>query len=253
MRDQCLKNKTAVITGASSGIGRAIALLLAAHGARVVVNYCHSENKASQVVEAIQLAGGEALSCQADVGDTEAIEQLIQTAQEAYGNIDIWVNNAGADILTGSAATDNIQQKLQRLIETDLQGTIEASWAIAPVMQQQGYGVIINNAWDLATHGFAGRNPQIFAATKAGILGFSRSLALTIAPAVRVNIIAPGWIHTEFAEQDMADDYYQARVAEIPLGRFGRPEDVANAALYLASDDAAYLTGEVININGGLI
>jgi 3-oxoacyl-[acyl-carrier protein] reductase len=120
-------------------------------------------------------------------------------------------------------------------------------------MEQAGHGVIINMTWDLAIHGFQGRNPQMFAAVKAGVRGFSQSLAKSVAPDVRVNLLAPGWIETAFAEELMKTTYYQERISEIPLSRFGKPEDVANAALYLASDEASYITGQIININGGLV
>ena len=120
-------------------------------------------------------------------------------------------------------------------------------------MQDQGQGVIVNMGWDLATHGFEGTNPQIFATTKAGILGFTRSFAKTVGPEIRVNMVSPGWIETEFAENLMDDEYYQARISEIPLGRFGKPEDVAAAVVFLASDESSYITGEAIKINGGLV
>ena len=130
---------------------------------------------------------------------------------------------------------------------------MNACWALTPTMQEQGSGVIVNMGWDLSTHGFEGTNPQIFAASKAGVLGFTRSFAKTVGPEIRVNMISPGWIATSFAEDHMEDEYFQARIKEIPLGRFGKPEDVAATALFLASDASSYLSGESININGGLV
>ena len=230
-----------------------MALAYAAEGANMVVNYCRSAEKASELVDSILANGGKAIAVQADVSNRSDIVRLLTAAITEFNQIDVWVNNAGADILTGSNAELSLDNKLQNLIDVDLKGTIYCCWEIAPIMQQQGHGVIINNSWDLAIHGFEGDNPQIFAATKAGIIGFSRALALSVAPEVRVNVLAPGWIETEFAEHDMSEEYHQARVSEIPMGRFGIPEDVANVALYLGSDDAAYLTGEVIKVNGGLI
>ena len=235
---QRLEQKTAVITGASSGIGRAIALAYAREGAHVIVNYHRSQDKSGQIVQEIIAAGGRAAAIQADVRDRDSIERLVRESQAILGNIDIWVNNAGADILTGPGALLDDQEKLQNLIEVDLKGTIFCCWAIAPLMQSQGHGVIINMSWDLALHGLAGRNPQLFAATKAGITGFSRALAKTCGPDIRVNVLAPGWIETAFAENDMSNDYYQARIREIPVGRFGTPEDVAGAGVFLASEDA---------------
>lgn len=248
-----LKDKIAVITGASSGIGRGIAEAFAQEGADIVVNYLKSKEKAESLAEEIKQSGGRAIAIQADMGDEDDIERLIAKTIEEYGRIDIWVNNAGADILTGTGAAAEIHEKLEHLIEVDLIGTIKACWSITQTMQEQGHGVIVNTGWDLATHGFEGTNPQIFAATKAGILGFTRSFAKTVGPEIRVNMVSPGWISTAFAEEHMDDDYYQARIKEIPLGRFGRPEDVAAAVVFLASDDSSYLTGEAIKINGGLV
>jgi len=248
-----LAGKTAVITGASSGIGRAMALAFAREGASLVINYRQSADKAAALVEEITGAGGDARAMQADVADENAVRELVESARDCLGGIDIWVNNAGADILTGAGAALEDTDKLARLIETDLKGTMNSCWRVAPLMQQRGKGVILNMSWDLSVHGLGGRNPQMFSAVKAGVLGFSKSLAQSYAPQVRVNVLAPGWIATAFAENHMDQDYYEARIGEIPLRRFGRPEDVADAAVFLVSDAAGYITGQVVNINGGLI
>ncbi len=248
-----LEHKTVVVTGASSGIGEAIATTFAREGAHVVVNYNSSKEKAEHIVKQINGAGGKAISVRANVKNADDVNYLINEAQSELGQIDIWVNNAGADILTGKGAELTEQQKLQSLIDVDLKGTINCCWGVLPVMQAAGKGVIINMTWDLAIYGFEGRNPQMFAAVKAGVRGFSQSLAKTVAPEIRVNLIAPGWIETAFAEEVMKTTYYQERISEIPMKRFGQPQDVANAALYLASDEASYITGQIININGGLI
>lgn len=248
-----LKDKIAVITGASSGIGRGIAEAFANEGADIVVNYLKSKESAESLVDELKEKGCRAIAIQADMGDEDDIDRLIAKTIDEFGRIDVWVNNAGADILTGTGAAADIHEKLEHLIEVDLKGTIKACWSVSPTMQEQGHGVIINMSWDLSTHGFQGTNPQIFAATKAGVLGFTRSFAKSVGPEIRVNLVSPGWISTAFAEEHMQDDYFQARISEIPLGRFGRPEDVAAAAVFLASDDSSYLTGEAININGGLV
>lgn len=248
-----LKDKIAVITGASSGIGAGMAELFASEGAAVVVNYFKSRDRAEKLVEAITKSGQRAIAVQANMAVKEDIEHLIEVTQQEFGRIDIWVNNAGADILTGTGAAADIDEKLERLLNVDLKGTMNACWALTPIMQEQGHGVIVNMGWDLATYGFAGTNPQIFAASKAAVLGFTRSFAKTVAPDIRVNMVSPGWIATSFADEYMEDDYYQARIKEIPLARFGNPEDVAATALFLASDAASYLSGEAININGGLV
>lgn len=248
-----LQDKIAVVTGASSGIGRAIALAFAGEGAQVAVNYNRSGERAQDVVEEIRELSGRALAVQADIADPDAVAGLIDTAVAEFGRIDIWVNNAGADILTGRGARLTDRQKLSMLTDVDLKGTIQCCWAVADVMQRQGGGVIINMSWDQAVHGYRGTNPQMFSAVKAGIQAFSKSLAKTVAPAVRVNVLAPGWIATAFATEVMEQDYYAERLAEIPLQRFGTPEDVAAAAVFLASDDSAYMTGAVLNVGGGVV
>jgi 3-oxoacyl-[acyl-carrier protein] reductase len=248
-----LQHKTAVITGASSGIGHGIAEMFASEGAQVIINYNKTETSARQLVTEIVENGGVASAIQADISDPAGIEFLLKESRAVLGDIDIWVNNAGADILTGSYAEADDQEKLQRLIAVDLLGTMNCCWSVLPLMQSRGSGNIINMSWDMSIHGFSGRNPQMFAAVKAGVLGFSKSLAKTCAPEVRVNVLAPGWIQTAFAEEGMTDEYQQERIKEIPMQRFGLANDVASAAVYLASDEAAYLTGQVININGGLI
>jgi len=248
-----LEHKTVVVTGASSGIGESIATTFAREGAHVVVNYNNSKEKAEYIVKQIIGAGGKAVAIRADVADANDVSFLIQEALSELGQIDIWVNNTGADILTGKGAELSEREKLQLLIDVDLKGTINCCWGILPVMEQAGNGVIINMTWDLAIHGFQGRNSQMFAAVKAGVRGYSQSLAKTVAPEIRVNLVAPGWIETAFAEDVMKTTYYQERIGEIPLRRFGQPQDVANAALYLASDESSYITGQIININGGLV
>lgn len=246
-----LEGKIAVVTGASSGIGRAIALAYGREGAKVAVNYNRSGRAAEEVAEEIRALSGAALAIQADVSDPRAVARLLGQARDEFGRVDVWVNNAGADILTGAGAELSDEQKLARLMEVDFKGTVHCCWAVAPVMRQQGGGVIVNMAWDQALQGYPGVNPQMFSAVKAGVLAFSKSLATTLAPEVRVNVLAPGWIATAFAQEVMEESYYAERLAEIPLNRFGVPEDVAVAAVFLASDDSAYMTGAVLNIGGG--
>lgn len=247
-----LQGKRAVVTGASSGIGRAIALAFAREGARVVVNYARSAARAAAVVAEIAAAGGRAHALQADIAQADAIEGLVGDAEQLLGGIDIWANIAGADILTGDGAKASDVDKLTRLINVDLRGTMLCAWAVAPRMQQQGHGVILNMSWDLALRGMAERHPEMFAATKAGVTGFTRSLARTLAPIIRVNEVAPGWIATAFAETTMAAAYRAQVIAQTPLARFGKPEEVAAAAVFLCSDEAAFITGQTLKVNGGL-
>jgi 3-oxoacyl-[acyl-carrier protein] reductase len=241
------------VTGASSGIGRGIAEAFAAEGAVVLLKHRASPGRAREVADAIVARGGRALVCQADLATRDACERLVADAREQLGRIDVWVNNAGADVLTGEAAGWEWERKLDVLLAVDLKGTIACSYAIGAVMRnQERGGAIVNMSWDHVTSGMAGENPQLFAAVKGGVLAFSKSLARSLAPAVRVNILCPGWIETSFGEQ--ADpDFHRSVAQSTPLGRWGRPQDVAEAALYLASPEAAFVTGQAINVNGGIV
>jgi len=238
----------AVVTGASSGIGRAIAETYAAEGAVVLLTHRDSPDRAREVADGI---GERASVLHADLATREGSERLVAEAHQALGRIDVWVNNAGADVLTGEAADWEWERKLDLLLAVDLKGTIACSYAVADAMQEHG-GAIVNMSWDHVTSGMAGENPLLFSAVKGGVLAFSKSLARALAPAVRVNVLCPGWIETAFGEH--ADPEFRRAVAEdTPLGRWGRPEDVADAALYLASPAAAFVTGQAININGGVV
>lgn len=246
-----LENKTAVVTGASSGIGAAIAQRFAREGANVIVNYRSSEARARSVVESITAEGGRAQALQADVAEAEQVQRLVRDAREALGRIDIWVNNAGADILTGAGAELDDAGKLEQLVAVDLRGTMECCWAVAPVMQAAGRGVILNMSWSQALDGMVGRNPELFAAVKAGVIGYSRCLAKNVAPEVRVNVLAPGWIETAFIREQMPEDYRDFVLSRVPLKRMGEPRDIAAAAVFLAADEGGYITGHVLKINGG--
>jgi 3-oxoacyl-[acyl-carrier protein] reductase len=248
-----LEGQHAVVTGASSGIGRAIAEAFAVEGAAVLLTHRASPDRAREVAGAIAARGGRALVTQADLGTRDACERLVDEAREQLGRLDIWVNNAGADVLTGDAATWEWERKLDALLAVDLKGTIACSYAAGEVMRrQEGGGTIVNMSWDHVTTGMAGDDPQLFAAVKGGVLAFSKSLARALAPEVRVNVLCPGWIETRFAEE--ADrDFHRSVAQDTPLGRWGRPQDVAGAALYLASPEAAFLTGQAINVNGGVV
>jgi 3-oxoacyl-[acyl-carrier protein] reductase len=190
---------------------------------------------------------------QADLATRDACERLVAEAREELGRVDVWVNNAGADVLTGEAADWEWERKLDLLLAVDLKGTIACSYAIGEVMREQERGgAIVNMSWDHATSGMAGENPPLFSAVKGGVLAFSKSLARALAPDVRVNVLCPGWIETAFGKQ--ADPEFHRSVArDTPLGRWGRPEDVARAALYLASPEAAFVTGQALRVNGGVV
>lgn len=246
-----LEGRAMLVTGASSGIGRAIALAAARAGADVAVTYRANEEGARNVERDILALGRRAVVMRVDVADEQAISALGQAARDALGRLDIWVNNAGADILTGPGARLSDLQKLDWLLAVDLRGTMLGSWRAAEILgaQEEG-GVIINMSWDHVLTGMAGRNPELFAAVKGGVLAFSKSLARSVAPRVRVNVLAPGWIETSFGAD--LDESVRRRIAEsLPLKRWGTPDDVAGAAVFLASPAAAFLTGQTICIGGG--
>jgi 3-oxoacyl-[acyl-carrier protein] reductase len=239
----------AVITGASSGIGAAIAETFGDAGATVLVTHRDSEAEAAAVAERI----GGALVAQADLRTRDACEALVAHARDQLGGLDVWVNNAGADVLTGEAADWDWERKLDVLLAVDLKGTVACSYAAGAVMgEQPSGGTILNMSWDHVTEGMAGHDPELFSAVKGGVLAFSKSLARSLAPQVRVNVLCPGWIETAFARQ--ADRGFHRSVEEsTPLARWGRPEDVAAAALWLASPEASFITGQAVNINGGVV
>ena len=243
----------AVVTGASSGIGAAIAEAFGGAGATVLVTHRDSANAASAVAERIEARGGRALVAQADVGARARCDALVAHAREELGGLDVWVNNAGADVLTGEASGWEWERKLDLLLAVDLKGTVACSYAAGAVMREQpGGGAIVNMSWDHVTAGMAGENPELFSAVKGGVLSYSKSLARGLAPRVRVNVLCPGWIETAFA-REAGRDFHRSVAESTPLRRWGRPEDVAAAALWLASPAAGFITGQAININGGVV
>jgi len=249
--DLPLANHAVLVTGASSGIGRAIAIAAAHAGADVAITYRANAEGARQVVREIDALGRRAVSIALDLGDDRSIRDVGPAARETLGRLDVWINNAGADILTGAGADLSPIDRLDVLLRVDLRGTIIASWQAVEMLDARG-GVIINMSWDHVLTGMAGRNPQIYAAVKGGILAFSKSLARSTAPRVRVNVLAPGWIETAFGAN--LDDARHREVAEsTPLKRWGTPEDVAGAAVFLASPAASFLTGQTLCIGGGAV
>jgi len=248
-----LSGRTMLVTGASSGIGKAIALGAARAGADVAITYRTNEAGAREVEQAISALGRRAAVIRLDVANDASLRVLGSAARKALGRVDAWVNNAGADILTGPAASMTDSERLDLLLAVDLRGTIHASWHAAEVLNAQHEGgVIINMSWDHVLTGMAGTNPQMFAAVKGGVLAFSKSLARSLAPRVRVNVIAPGWIETSFGEA--LDEGRRRAIAEAtPLERWGTPDDVAGAAIFLASPAAAFITGQAILVGGGVV
>jgi 3-oxoacyl-[acyl-carrier protein] reductase len=243
-----LADRWAVVTGSTRGIGKGIALELAAAGANVVV---HGRNAcaAEEVCAAIRKLKRGAVAVVTDIATPAARAAFVERIWREQP-IDVWVNNAGADVLTGDAADWPFAEKLQRLWELDVQGTIEFSRNVGDRMQKRGQGAIINIGWDQAEVGMAGDSGEMFAAVKGAVMAFTRSLARSLAPQVRVNCIAPGWIRTAWG--DDASEYWQERaVNESLLKRWGEVEDVARTARFLASPAASFITGQILNVNGG--
>lgn len=247
--NQSLNGRWAVVTGSSRGIGRAIALELAAAGADVVL-HGRDQTALGEVANSIMQIGRESEAIVADLIEPKQRGDLVTQAY-AGREIDVWVNNAGADVLTGAAAALSFEQKLQRLWEVDVQATVNLSRQAGARMAARGEGVLLNMGWDQAEHGMEGDSGEMFALAKGAVMAFTRSLAKSLAPAVRVNCLAPGWIRTSWGE-DASEEWQQRARRESLSGRWGRPEDVAAAVRYLASPAASFINGQVIAINGGL-
>jgi 3-oxoacyl-[acyl-carrier protein] reductase len=248
-----LGGRSLLVTGASSGIGRAIALAAARAGADIALTYRANERGAREVEGQIHKLGRRVAVFQVDLTNERSVTELGVAVRAALGRVDVWVNNAGADVLTGSGAALSRVEKLDLLLSVDLRGTILSSWEAAKLLAAQDEGgVIINMSWDHVLMGMPGLNPQLFAAVKGGVSAFSKSLARSIAPRVRVNVLAPGWIATSFST-GMSDGERQAVGESTPLKRWGTPEDVAAAAVFLASPGASFLTGQTIMIGGGVV
>ena len=250
---EALAGRRVLVTGASSGIGRAIALAAARAGADVALTFRANGEGALAVAREIDALGRRTAVLSLDLADEAAIEALPAALRQVFGGVDAWINNADADVLTGEGARLAAVERLDLLLRVDLRGTILASWQAAALMAEQpDGGVIVNMSWDHVLTGMAGTNPQLFSAVKGGVLSFSKSLARSVAPRVRVNVLAPGWIETAFGAG--VDETVYRRVADAtPLGRWGTPEDVAGAAVFLASPSARFLTGQTLLVGGGLV
>ena len=244
-----LDGKVALVTGASRGIGRAIALRLASEGAKVAINYAGSTAKAEAVKTEIEQNGGEAILVQADVSDSASVDAMVAKVIEAFSQIDILVNNAG--ITRDGLMMRMKDEDFDAVINTNLKGVFYCTKVVSKLMMKKRSGRIINMASVVGLMGNAGQTN--YAAAKAGVIGFSKSAAKELAArGITVNMVAPGFIATDMTAA-MTDKAKEMTLTGIPLKRMGEPEDVANAVLFLASDNASYITGQTINVDGGMV
>ncbi len=244
-----LDGKVVLVTGASRGIGRAVALEMAKAGARVVVNYAGNAAAAQEVVATIAELGGSAIAVQADVASGEAVENLVKQTMETFGRIDILVNNAG--ITRDGLLMRMKEEDWDAVMDTNLKGIFHCTKAVSKIMMKQRIGRIINMTSVVGITGNAGQ--ANYAAAKAGVIGFTKSMARELASrGITVNAIAPGYIATDMTA--VLSEQVRTEMAEkIPAGRLGMPQDIAAAAVFLASDAAGYITGQTLNVDGGMV
>ncbi|WP_183731955.1 3-oxoacyl-[acyl-carrier-protein] reductase [Desulfurispira natronophila] len=243
-----LQNKVALVTGASRGIGRAIALEMGRHGASVVVNYASSQGPAQEVVEELQQMGVKAIALQADVASSEECSALVQKSLDHFGQVDILVNNAG--ITRDGLLMRMKEEDFDAVINTNLKSAFLMSKAVVRPMMKSGGGRIINVSSVVGQMGNAGQANYV--ASKAGVIGMTKSIAREVAPKnILVNAVAPGFIESDMTA-GLKDSVRQTMLSHIPLGSFGSPEDVAGAVIYLSSELSKYVTGQVVAVNGGM-
>ena len=244
-----LDGKAALVTGASRGIGAEIAKQLAKEGARVAVNYSGSQGKAEEVVNEIIAAGGQAFAIQASVSDAENVTDMVKQTIDQFGSVDILVNNAGI-------TRDNLLMRMKEsewddVIDTNLKGVFLCTKAVTRQMMKQRAGKIINIASIVGVSGNAGQANYV--AAKAGVIGLTKTTAKELASRhINVNAIAPGFITTEMTDE-LSDDVKNQMLTQIPLSKLGNPQDVAKAVVFLASDDASYITGQTLHVDGGMV
>ncbi|WP_035293000.1 3-oxoacyl-[acyl-carrier-protein] reductase [Clostridium sp. KNHs214] len=244
-----LKGKNAIVTGASRGIGRAIALKLAEKGANIVINYRSNKEKAEELVKEIEAKGVKALAIEGDVSIFSEAESMINKAFEKLGSVDILVNNAG--ITKDTLILRMKEEEFDKVIEVNLKGAFNCLKHVSKIMMKQRSGKIVNIS---SVVGLVGNAGQInYAAAKAGIIGMTKSAAKELASrGINVNAVAPGFISTDMTAV-LSEKVKEGAINTIPLKRLGNPEDVANAVTFLAGDEAKYITGQVINVDGGMV
>lgn len=245
-----LRGQVAIVTGGSRGIGRATALRLAEAGADVVVNYVHNEAAAEEVVNSARARGVKALAVRADVSDVAQAQALADATIENFGRIDLLVANAG--IWEGASVAELSEAMWDRVIDANLKGTWASCRAVVPVMKRQGTGAIVTVSSTAGQRGEAFYSN--YAASKGGQISFTKSLASELAPDIRVNSVAPGWVDTEMNDEVFDDAAVKDKAAaNIPLRRIAMPDDIALAIVFLASPWARHITGEILNVNGGAV
>ena len=246
--DQTMEGKIAVVTGASRGIGKAIAVKLASKGATVVINYNGSRERAEEVKNEVESAGGKAVIIQCNVADFDACKEFIETVIKEQGRIDILVNNAG--ITKDGLIMKMKEEDFDSVLNVNLKGTFNTIRHSARQMLKQRSGKIINIS---SVSGILGNVGQAnYAASKAGVIGLTKTMARELGSrGITVNAIAPGFVDTEMTEV-LSEEIRENACRQIILGRFGKPEDIANTAVFLASDKADYITGQVISVDGGM-
>ncbi|MFM9024031.1 MAG: SDR family NAD(P)-dependent oxidoreductase [Planctomycetaceae bacterium] len=244
-----LAGRTALVTGSTRGIGRAVALELAEAGAAVAV-HGRSPAGAAEVAGLLAARGRHAGTFLADLAAAGAAERRVAEVTAALPTVDVVVLVAGVDVLTGAAASWTFQEKLEALLMVDVEATLHLARSLGAWMRDRSGGTIVTIGWDQVETGMAGDSAQLFAASKGAVMGFTRSLAKSLAPTVRVNCVAPGWIKTAWGEHASAA-WQRRAVRESMLGRWGTPEDVACAVRWLVSPAAGFVTGQVVHVNGG--
>ena len=244
-----LHGRTALVTGSTRGIGRAVALALADAGARVAI-HGRSAAGAEAVAAELEARGKYAGTFLADLGDAAGVVGLVAAVEQQLPAVDSVALVAGVDVLTGAAATWPFEKKLAALLQVDVVATMQMVRSLGRFMAEREGGSIVTIGWDQAATGMEGDSGELFAATKGAVMAFTKSAAKSLAPKVRVNCVAPGWIRTAWGE-GASDAWQQRAVRESLLGRWGTPEDIAAAVHWLVSPRAAFVTGQVININGG--
>lgn len=243
-----LEGKVAIVTGASRGIGRAIALRFADEGAKVVAAYLANTADAEAVVDEIRQGGGDAIAVAADVSNSSDVQRLVQETVDRYGRVDILVNDAGVMVAKGLFETTEDDWDLT--IDVNLKGAYLCSKAVAPIMLRQEGGTIINMSSNSGLYHPSAMRFTEYVVSKAGMNGLTKAMALALGPHITVNAICPGWIRTDMVE--MIDPIVQQRILdETALARWGTPDDVAGSAVFLASSEAAFITGELLIVAGG--